>query len=166
MQALERFKGIAVRRRPLNSSSALSPVNSRMRFQFPAPAVKPSALVGPHLMGLGHAKDKEHSSRNVLPRADGLAKDCSASSASRTINLEDATLTPDTSNQVDVGQGLGLGLGRVPSQGISTNASLPPSAPTPLPALTPSTPFKSDPYSLIQEIFGVNRHVSQGKAAA
>lgn len=161
-----------MRRRPLNSSSALSPVNSRMRFQFPAPTVKPSALVGPHLMGLAHAKDKdkEHSSRNVLPRVDGLAKECSASDTSRTVSLEHATLTPDTSNEGDVGQeqgqGLGLGLGRIPSQGISTKASLPPSAPTPLPTLTPSPPFKSDPYSLIQEIFGVNRHASQGKAAA
>jgi hypothetical protein len=156
MQALERFKGIAVRRRPLNSSSALSPVNSRMRFQFPAPAVKPSAMVGPHLMN----HDKEHSSSNVLSRAEGSVAEGSTDT-SRSVSLEQATaITPDASNEGDVEQGQGQG------QGINTSASLSHSASTPLPTLIPSPPFKSDPYSLIQEIFGVNRHASQGKAVA
>lgn len=145
-----------MRRRPLNSSSALSPVNSRTRFQFPAPAVKPSALVGPHLMN--HAK--EHSSRSVLSRAEGSVA-VGSTETSRSVSLEQAAaLTPDASNEGDVGQGQGQG------QGISTSASLSQSSSTPLPTLIPSPPFKSDPYSLIQEIFGVNRHASQGKAAA
>ena len=143
-----------MRRRPLNSSSALSPVNSKMRFQFPAPVVKPTALVGPHLMN--HAK--ELSSRNVLPRADGLVTEGSTSKTSRSVGAEHATLTPDN-NEGDQGQGQG-------KVTISTTTSLLPSAPTPPPTLTPTPPFKSDPYSLIQEIFGVNRHASQGKAAA
>jgi hypothetical protein len=105
---------------------------------------------------MNHAK--ELSSRNVLSRAEGSVTEGSTET-SRSVSLEQATaLTPDASNEGDVGQGQG--------QSISTSASLSQSSSTPLPTLIPSPPFKSDPYSLIQEIFGVNRHASQGKAAA
>jgi hypothetical protein len=108
---------------------------------------------------MNHAK--ELSSRNVLSRAEGSVAEGSTET-SRSVSLEQAALTPDASNEGDVGQGQGQGQG----QGISTSASLSQSSSTPLPTLIPSPPFKSDPYSLIQEIFGVNRHASQGKAAA
>ena len=104
---------------------------------------------------MNHAK--EHSSRNVLSRAEGSVAEGSTET-SRSVSLEQAALTPDASSEGHVGQGQG--------QGISTSASLSQSSSTPLPTLIPSPPFKSDPYSLIQEIFGVNRRASQGKAAA
>lgn len=144
-QALERFKGIAVRRKPLNSSLALSPVNSGRRFQFPAPVVAAKSVIGPHLV----SSLKEHTAR-ALPSPQGQGQGQTAQIDAAPV-LETATQERCTPSNCDSAQG------NAPNNGDQTPPARPPSQlPGPVAGVV-STPVIQESYSLLKEIFGTNR---------
>jgi hypothetical protein len=153
-QALERFKGIAVRRKPLNSSLALSPVNSGRRFQFPAPVVAAKSVIGPHLVSPLKEKENEHTPRALISpqeQEQGQTEQLDAIPVS-TPETETASHDPFAAGNSD-------------SQGSTPNKNNVNPTPLALPADqlpgpvagVVSAPATQESYSLLKEIFGANR---------
>jgi hypothetical protein len=159
-QALERFKGIAVRRKPLNSSLALSPVNSGRRFQFPAPVVAAKSFIGPHLVSPLKEKEKEKENEHT-PRALISPQE---QEHGQTEQLDAIPVsTPET--ETETASHDPFAAGNSDSQGSNpnnNNADLTPSAlpadqlPGPVAGVV-SAPATQESYSLLKEIFGANR---------
>jgi hypothetical protein len=155
-QALERFKGIAVRRKPLNSSLALSPVNSGRRFQFPAPVVAAKSVIGPHLVSPLKEKEKEmeHTPRALISPQEheqGQTEQLDAIPVS-TPETETAGQDPSAASNCD-----SQGSTRNNNNGDPTPPALPADQlPGPVASVV-SASTTQESYSLLKEIFGANR---------
>ena len=164
-----------MRRRPLNSSTALSPLNSRRRFQFPASSLVPVPVpIGPHLVSpirphpvkisQSHTQTEVSSEEcKPLPSVDNCTvRESVALNTAQASDTQQTAVRPndvDKVNEVEVTDSIPAPLPRSANLHILLPGDISPHGTTPTPtsdqtAVTPVT--QGETYSLIKEIFGAS----------